>query len=587
MHKLIGLFLAPLTLAACVGNTPPETPTPNSSSMDSSVALSSSEASSLESSSSVSSLVSSSVSSNLSSSSVSSVTPSSEASSSSSVASSTASSAVTFAGNATQGEALYSTKKCSACHANMGNGIFGAGDAKIDMNNLQHTTLHGLVNYIEVNMPDLPFSPAECAGSCAEDIAAYLATFVVDNNSSSEAASSSSAQSSMASSSSAAGTLKTIYAYNFGATDDFTDASGQVFTPEEFVRASAGQTTQNDGAEITGTEDDALYRTNRWGKWTMELPVTAGHYNVTIYTVEDYFDASGQRLIDIDAEGITLANGLDLFATSGKGVAHTISESHILVEDGNLSLTLDASIDNATASAILVTSSDGEKGEPPAVEPTTRNGMNFDAVTCGAAVSGDHFIAFGPSSSSYWGWDYINYPDGFGGINNADLKSSNLNTYDLQVNNQKAADADCNGDLTLRRTFVHKYYEDTHQHENGLGISDDDGLFPAWNTVESVVIDLKLGDRTFIPNRFDRHNGFATLSIDTGSNGNQVRLIDIDPNLHLGHWIRITIPAHLLGNNNPSKLQFVAELSEGQPHNGPRDFMEVDVTLHTIALKLK
>lgn len=470
----------------------------------------------------------------------------------------------------------------------MGNGVFGAGVAKIDINNLQRTTLHNLVNYIEVNMPASPsFSPSDCTGSCAEDIAAYFVTFVADKSASSEAASSSSTQSSMASSSSAAGNLKTIYAYNFGANEDFTDASGQTFTPEKFVRASEGQTTQANGGDIAGTVDDVLYRTNRWGKWTMELPVTAGHYNVTIYTVEDYFDASGQRLIDIDAEGITLANGLDLFATSGKGVAHTISESNILVEDGNLSLTLDASVDNATASAILITSVDGAIGEPPAVESTTRNGMNFDAVTCGAVINGDHFIALGPSTSSYWGWDFINHPDGQGGINNADLKSSDINTYDLQVNNQKAADDDCNGDLTLRRTFVHKYYEDTHQHENGLGISDDDGLFPAWNTVESVIIDLKLGNRTFIPNRFDRHNGFATLSIDTGTNGNQVRLIDIDPNLHLDHWIRITIPAHLIGNNNPSKLQFVAELSEGQPHNGPRDFMEVDVTLHTVALKLK
>lgn len=576
MYKFFGLLLAPLALTACVGNTPPITPTPNSSSTSTSISTVSSA---------ISSATSSEISSAESSSQTSSLSSAAIISSASSVNSS-ASSAPVFLGNASEGEALYSTKKCSACHANMGNGIFGAGEAKIDMNNLQHTTLHALVNYIEVYMPDQPFSPAECAGSCAEDIAAYLATFVVQTASSSEALSSSSMQSMQASSSSATAAAKTIYAYNFGASEDYTDTNGQTFTPEKFVRASAGQTTQANAGNITGTQDVPLFLTNRWGKWTMELPVTTGHYNVTVYTVEDYFDTSGQRLMNISAEGIHLASDLDLYATSGKNVAHTLSESHIFVEDNSLSLSFNASVDNATASAILITSADGKKGEPPAVASTQRNGMFFDALNCGAAITGEHFIAFGPNSNHYWGWDFINYPDGQGGINNADLKSSDLGTYDLAVNNQKAIDNDCDDDLTLRRTFVHKYHDSTHQHENGLGISND-GLFPAWNNVDSVIIDLKLGNRTFIPNRFDRHNGFATLSIDTGNASNRVLLIEIDPDLHLDHWIRITVPAHLIGNSTPDKLQFVAELSEGRPHNGDTAFMEVDVTIHTIALKLK
>lgn len=62
------------------------------------------------------------------------------------------------------------------CHSPNGDGTFGAGSRKIDPNNLKRTTLDGLAKYIEDTMPK--GDVGSCKDSCAEDIAAYLKTFV-------------------------------------------------------------------------------------------------------------------------------------------------------------------------------------------------------------------------------------------------------------------------------------------------------------------------------------------------------------------------------------------------------------------------
>lgn len=82
-------------------------------------------------------------------------------------------------GDAVAGEALFVSKLCSSCHTPHGDGTFGPpGDFFFDINNLQHTTLENIVDFIDENMPKLIAQPSTCVDECAEDTAAYLMTFV-------------------------------------------------------------------------------------------------------------------------------------------------------------------------------------------------------------------------------------------------------------------------------------------------------------------------------------------------------------------------------------------------------------------------
>lgn len=85
-------------------------------------------------------------------------------------------------GDAASGAALFVSESCNVCHSPNGDGTFGAGNMLIDPNALQKTTLANLAAYIDANMPTAFGGPTSCQGSCAEDIAAYLETFVSGGN---------------------------------------------------------------------------------------------------------------------------------------------------------------------------------------------------------------------------------------------------------------------------------------------------------------------------------------------------------------------------------------------------------------------
>lgn len=121
------------------------------------------------------------------------VSSSSVAVSSSSSVVSSSSSSVATGPSAEQGEILFGStpENCSQCHGMVGNGVFGSNNFRFDVNDLRKTTVANLASYIEANMP--PFgNEANCDASCAENIAAYLETFVDDTESSSSTAQSSS-----------------------------------------------------------------------------------------------------------------------------------------------------------------------------------------------------------------------------------------------------------------------------------------------------------------------------------------------------------------------------------------------------------
>ncbi len=155
----------------------------------------------------------------------------------------------------------------------------------------------------------------------------------------------------------------------------------------------AGGRTYSKSDPISNTEDDALYRTERYGDFTYSLPVANADYTVTLHLAEIYWTAAGKRVFDVTIEGAEVVTDLDLYATAGHDAAHDITVQ-VSVTDGTLDIVYHTDVNNAKASAILVKTA----GTPPPPEnqaPTVDAGADQtitlpdDTVSLDGTVSDD------------------------------------------------------------------------------------------------------------------------------------------------------------------------------------------------------
>ena len=121
---------------------------------------------------------------------------------------------------------------------------------------------------------------------------------------------------------------------------------------------------------IAGTEDDALYQTERYGSFLYSLPVPNGTYTVKLHFAELYWSAPGQRVFNVTAENTTVLQAYDIVRKVGPLTATTESFS-VTVTDGVLSLAFApgaTGVDQPKVSAIEVLSS-GSAQPAPAARP--------------------------------------------------------------------------------------------------------------------------------------------------------------------------------------------------------------------------
>ena len=349
MRKTLPIIAAAVLSAACTGTT---TPPGASAGTDSSVAFSS-ETPSSSSAMSSSSLAMSSA----SSSAVVLPSSSSEMSSSSSEAAADCSSVDVSAGKT----AFNTAFNCTNCHNDydQGTGLFLKKFSiapDIDPNNIVHGGNLGLANYIATDM-------ANCDGDAtciekSEQIANYINSFSTNTEWCADLVGGSS-------SSSMGAEAKVIYAINVGATAaaTFEGVTYEPAGPLSPTLSGAVNGTATIVGDITGTDEDALFQSQRYGEFTFELPVTAGEYNVTLFMAEDFAEARAVRIMSATAEGKVVFDNLDLFDIHGRLTAITYSINDVSVSDGSLTLDFTAIENYATIAGILVTSVDGAKGE--------------------------------------------------------------------------------------------------------------------------------------------------------------------------------------------------------------------------------
>ena len=116
----------------------------------------------------------------------------------------------------------------------------------------------------------------------------------------------------------------------------------------------SGGLTYQTSAAIAGTTDDVLYQTERFGNFSYAVPVANGAYSVTLQFAEIFFNAAGQRVFDVTAEGALVLDNLDIWSAAGGQYVAKDFVIPVSVTDGVLNLQFTPSVDNAKISAIRV-----------------------------------------------------------------------------------------------------------------------------------------------------------------------------------------------------------------------------------------
>ena len=143
---------------------------------------------------------------------------------------------------------------------------------------------------------------------------------------------------------------------------------------------SGGSTYTNGNiVDISGTDADALYRSERYKLNGYNIPLPAGTYILRLHFAEIFFGATGggvgapgKRVFSVTAEGAPILTNFDIYAEAG-AMAAVVKEFELEVTDGVLNLSFIKIVENTKVNAIEI-------------RPVTTSALHFD----GTARISDH-----------------------------------------------------------------------------------------------------------------------------------------------------------------------------------------------------
>lgn len=131
----------------------------------------------------------------------------------------------------------------------------------------------------------------------------------------------------------------------------FTATDGTMYAADAFV---SGGTALVRTDPISGTTDQTLYQSERYGTFSYAFRLPRGNYEVTLKFAENYWDAAGSRSFDVSIEGTKVISALDLFsAASGKNLAYDRTFT-VSLSDDTLGIAFTTITDNAKVNAIAI-----------------------------------------------------------------------------------------------------------------------------------------------------------------------------------------------------------------------------------------
>ncbi len=137
----------------------------------------------------------------------------------------------------------------------------------------------------------------------------------------------------------------------------FADSIGRTFQAD--ADFSGGQVGQSSPYDVQNTPDDSLFTAWREGaSFSYAIPVTNGHYSLTLEFADPVFAAAGQRTFNVTAEAAPILNGFDIAASAGGSGIAVAKSFDVNVTDGTLNLSFTGVVNNALISAIALVPTD-------------------------------------------------------------------------------------------------------------------------------------------------------------------------------------------------------------------------------------
>ncbi|WP_150452616.1 malectin domain-containing carbohydrate-binding protein, partial [Arenibacter lacus] len=136
---------------------------------------------------------------------------------------------------------------------------------------------------------------------------------------------------------------------------------------------------------IEGTNDDALYQTERYGIFTYEIPVpAAGEYTIRLHFAELYFGVGsqpggpGSRVFNVNIEGVQVLTNFDILAETNPATALQKEFNDITISDGFATIQLLKVVENPKLSGIEIMAQTATPPSPTLTITSPNNGASVN-----------------------------------------------------------------------------------------------------------------------------------------------------------------------------------------------------------------
>ena len=139
-----------------------------------------------------------------------------------------------------------------------------------------------------------------------------------------------------------------------GATAPYTDSSGNVWLPYQgFVDGDV--VDRDNDAQIANTQDQAIYRTERYGMSSFSYKLPNGKYIVKLHFAETYEDitGAGQRVFSFNVAGHEFKD-FDVFAKAGGAKTAYVETVNVDITDGKLDITFTTNVQSPEINGIEI-----------------------------------------------------------------------------------------------------------------------------------------------------------------------------------------------------------------------------------------
>jgi hypothetical protein len=139
-----------------------------------------------------------------------------------------------------------------------------------------------------------------------------------------------------------------------GATAPYTDSNGNIWLPDQgFVDGDV--VDRGSDVQIANTQDQAIYRTERYGMNSFSYKLPNGKYVVKLHFAETYEDitGAGQRVFSFNVAGHEFKD-FDVWAKAGGAKRAYIETVNVDITGGKLDITFTANIQSPEINGIEI-----------------------------------------------------------------------------------------------------------------------------------------------------------------------------------------------------------------------------------------